>query len=69
MKAYLIVTGALFGLIAVMHCLHAISDRADLLTEPGHYLFMVALGLVAAGLSSWAWRLLWLARGHGEQPA
>jgi hypothetical protein len=63
MKAYLIVTGALFGLIAVMHLLHAVADRAQLKTAPGEYLFMAALGIVAAGLSGWAWRLLWLARG------
>lgn len=66
MKAYLIITGALFGLIAVMHCLHAISDRAELTTAPGEYLFKAGLGLVAVGLSGWAWGLLWVARRRRE---
>ncbi|HVW36863.1 MAG TPA: hypothetical protein VHB99_06145 [Pirellulales bacterium] len=69
MKAYLIVTGALFGLIAVMHLLHAVGDRAQLRTAPGEYLFMAALGIVAAGLSGWAWRLLLLTRRPRELSA
>ena len=69
MKAYLIITGALFGLIAVMHCVHAISDRAQLTTAPGEYLFKAALGLVAAGLSGWAWALLRMARRRRELSA
>ena len=59
MKAYLFVTGALFGLIAAMHAFKAFVDRSELSTRPGHYLLMSALGAVAAGLSIWAWRLLW----------
>jgi hypothetical protein len=69
MKAYLIITGALFGLIAVMHCVHAISDRAQLTTSPGEYLFKTALGLVAVGLSGWAWALRWVARRRRELSA
>jgi H+/Cl- antiporter ClcA len=61
MKAYLITTGAVFGLIAVMHALKAIEDRSLLSTNPGEFLSMAALGLVAAALSVWAWRLLRLA--------
>jgi hypothetical protein len=49
-----------FGLIALMHALHSIADRSQLSTDPGHYLSMSALGLVAAAFSVWAWRLLWL---------
>lgn len=58
MKAYLITTGTLFGLIALMHLLKSISERSRLETDPGEFLGMAALGLVAAGLSVWAWRLL-----------
>jgi hypothetical protein len=57
-KAYLIVTGTLFGMIAVMHLLHSIDDRAKLTTDPWEFLAMSALGVVAAALSVWAWCLL-----------
>jgi hypothetical protein len=58
MKAYLIITGALFGLIAVMHLLKAVADRQQMATDPLGFFGMAALGLVAAVLSVWAWRLL-----------
>ena len=58
MKAYLITTGLLFGLIAVMHTLKAINDRRLLTTNPGEFLGMAALGVAAAALAVWAWRLL-----------
>jgi protein-S-isoprenylcysteine O-methyltransferase Ste14 len=60
MKAYLITTGTLFGLIAVMHLLHAIGDWQRFGTDPWYFMGMAALGVVAAGLSVWAWRLLGL---------
>lgn len=59
MKAYLITTGIIFGLIALMHTLKAIGDLPRFSTNPVEYLSMAALGLVAAALSAWAWRLLW----------
>ena len=58
MKAYLITTGIIFGLIAVMHALKAVNDRALIHSNPGEFFPMAALGLLAAGLSVWAWRLL-----------
>ena len=58
MKAYLIITGTVFGLVALMHLLRAISDRSMLGTNPGEFLAMAALGALAAGLSVWAWCLL-----------
>jgi hypothetical protein len=58
MKVYLITTGTLFGLIAVMHLLRAIAEWHLLATDPGYFLGMTALGVLAAGLSIWAWRLL-----------
>ena len=58
MKAYLITTGTIFGLIAVIHVLKSIADRAELSTDPGHFLAMTTLGGVAAALSVWAWSLL-----------
>jgi biopolymer transport protein ExbB/TolQ len=58
MKAYLITTGTIFGLMAAMHLLKAINDRHALSTNPVEFLLMAALGVLAAGLSVWAWRLL-----------
>jgi hypothetical protein len=58
MKAYLVTTGGVFGLIAILHLVRAIEERDLLATRPGYFLSMAALGAVAAGLSVWAWRLL-----------
>ncbi|HSZ57299.1 MAG TPA: hypothetical protein VK797_16660 [Tepidisphaeraceae bacterium] len=58
MKPYLITTGTLFGLIAIMHVLRAIDERGLFRTHPAEYLSMTALTFVAAGLSGWAWYLL-----------
>ena len=58
MKAYLITTGMIFGLMAAMHLTRSIAEWGKLTTDPGYFLGMAALGLVAAGLSVWAWRLL-----------
>jgi len=66
MKAYLITTGTLFALIAVAHILRAIDERGTLTTDPIEYWSMAALGLLAAALSFWGWRLLWLSRSLRE---
>ena len=58
MKAYLITTGTIFGLLAVWHLLMAINERHSLATDPGYFLGMAAMGALAAALSVWAWRLL-----------
>jgi hypothetical protein len=58
MKAYLATTGTIFGLIAVLHLLRSIDERARLATDPWYYLGTSALGVVAAALSVWAWCLL-----------
>jgi hypothetical protein len=57
MKAYLIITGTLFGLMAVMHLVRAIDEYPALFTNPWYFLGMTGLGAVAAALSGWAWRL------------
>jgi hypothetical protein len=57
MKAYLVTTGAIFGLIAVLHLLRDITERSRLATDTVPYLAEAALGLVAAALAVWAWRL------------
>jgi ABC-type uncharacterized transport system permease subunit len=57
MKAYLILTGTLFGLMAVVHVWRAIAEWPS---TPGAGFFglMAALILLPAVLSIWAWRLL-----------
>jgi hypothetical protein len=57
-KAYLITTGTVFGLIAVLHLLRGIEERHLLATDPWYFLGMAALGAVAAALSVWAWTLV-----------
>jgi hypothetical protein len=58
MRAYLVTTGSVFGLIALMHLLKAISEWKLITMRPGYFLSMAALGLVAAAFAAWAWRLL-----------
>jgi hypothetical protein len=58
MKAYLVTTGLLFALIAVMHAMRAVRDWPMLSTNPVEVVSMAALGVVSAALSAWAWRLL-----------
>lgn len=54
MKAYLITTGAVFGLITLAHLLRIIAEGPHLLKEP----VWVILTIAAGGLCFWAWRLL-----------
>ena len=54
MKAYLITTGALFGLITLAHLLRIIGEWPHLATDPWYLLLTAA----AAVLCLWAWRLL-----------
>jgi hypothetical protein len=55
MKAYLVTTGALFALLAVLHAWRMIVEWRP--ADPG-FLVEVGIGVLAAGLSVWAWRLL-----------
>jgi hypothetical protein len=56
MKAYLIATGSLFALIAAAHVFHTIVEWHHI-TDVGFILQGPGLGLAAAALSFWAWRL------------
>jgi H+/Cl- antiporter ClcA len=58
MKAYLIITGAIFGLMAALHVWRAIDERHTMTTDPGQFFGMAAIGVLSAALSVWAWRLL-----------
>jgi hypothetical protein len=54
MRAYLIMTGAVFGLLVAAHIWRVIEEGPRLAKDPWFVLFTV----VAAGMGLWAWRLL-----------
>ena len=55
MKAYIMTTGAVFGLVTLAHIWRVIEEGPRLATEPWYVLLTVA----AAALFVWAVRLLW----------
>jgi hypothetical protein len=59
MKAYLITTGMLFGLLAAAHLWLTITEWSRLATDPWFVVQAPGIGILAATLSIWAWRLLW----------
>jgi hypothetical protein len=62
MKAYLSITGTLFGLLAVAHLLRTFAEWQRLTTDAWFYLEGPGIGVIGATLSVWAWRLLWRQR-------
>ena len=54
MKAYIMTTGAVFGLIVVAHIWRVAEEGLALAKDP----LYIVLTLAAAGLCFWAWRLL-----------
>jgi len=54
MKAYVMTTGAVFGLLTLVHLLRIIVEGLYLATDPLYILITVAAG----GLCLWAWRLI-----------
>jgi len=55
MKAYVMTTGAVFGLLALVHLWRAVGEGPNLATDPWYVLITV----VAAALCIWAARLVW----------
>lgn len=53
MKAYVMTTGVVFGLLTLVHVWRAIVER-NLATDP----FFILITLAAAALCVWAWRVL-----------
>ena len=53
MKAYILTTGGLFGLIVLAHLARMIKEGTETLREP----LFVAMTILAIGLCVWAWRL------------
>ena len=58
MRAYLIVTGTLFGLLALQHFYIAATEWRGSAGPHGGVLMIAVLALLAGALSAWAWRLL-----------
>ena len=58
MKAYVMITGAVFGLLTLAHLLRIIMEGLHLAKDPVYILITIA----AASLCVWAWRLLWLSK-------
>ena len=66
MKAYIITTGSLFGLLALAHVWQILGQWPRLLHDPSD-LLEAGIGLVAAGLCFWAVRLLRSRSGGAAQ--
>jgi hypothetical protein len=54
MKAYVSVTGVVFGLLVLAHVLRLADEGPRLAKDP----FFVVVTLLAAALCFWSWRLL-----------
>ena len=54
MKAYVITTGAVFGLITLAHIVRVFAEGFRLAKDP----WFVLLTLITAALCFWAWRLV-----------
>ena len=54
MRAYVVTTGVIFGLLVVAHVWRAVVEGPHLATDPWYILITLA----AAGLCLWAWRVL-----------
>jgi hypothetical protein len=58
MKAYLMITGTLFFLLAATHVLRLVEEFSSFSTQPWFVTAMISIVIVCAALSAWAWRLL-----------
>jgi hypothetical protein len=58
MKAYLVTTGTLFALFAVLHVWRVVAEWPRATVDAGFALLMAAVIAVPGVLSWWAWRLL-----------
>ena len=57
MKTYVVATGLLFGLLALVHIWRMVEER-PLMTDPWYLLVTLA----AAAMSVWAWRVVRVGR-------
>ena len=54
MKAYVMTTGTVFGLLVLAHVWRVIEEGPHLATDPSY----IVITAMAAALCLWAWRLL-----------
>ena len=54
MRAYVITTGAVFGLLTMAHVLRMVMEKPDLASDP----FYLAITAASAALGIWAWIVL-----------
>ena len=54
MKAYVMTTGAVFGLITLAHIWRVVAEGPNMAKDP----WFVLITVVAAALCVWAWRLV-----------
>ena len=54
MKAYVLTTGVIFGLVVVAHVWRVLLEGPRMATEPP----FIVITLLAAGLCIWAWHVL-----------
>jgi hypothetical protein len=57
MRAYLLTTGALFAVLALAHVGRTIAESSRLTTDPGFIIEGPGIGILAAVIALWAWRL------------
>jgi hypothetical protein len=57
MKSYLAATGGLFALLALAHLFKTLVEWRRFTGDPWFFLEGPGIGLIAAALSIWAWRL------------
>ena len=58
MKAYLVTTGTLFALLALVHLWRIIAEWPRLATDP----WFILITALASGFCLWAWRVLRMMR-------
>jgi len=58
MKAYLVTTATIFGLLALAHVARTIAEAPRLTSDPGFIVEGPGIGLVAAALCVWGYRLV-----------
>lgn len=57
MKSYIVTTGAIFALLAFAHLLRTFAEWSRLGTDPWFVLEGPGIGVVAAAVAIWAWRV------------
>jgi hypothetical protein len=57
-KSYLLTTGGLFALLAIAHLMRTVAEWSRLTTDPWFILEGPGIGVLAAAITWWAWRLL-----------